>query len=104
MTSDPENHPAPPPSPPSSNADNDNIESLRTQIAQLGKVNEALKERVKKSVNASGDIHALFENNILLQTEIDRQTLVLRQAKEAAEVKEKSGYQRQQPSRKKKKK
>ncbi|MCP5142209.1 MAG: EAL domain-containing protein [Chromatiales bacterium] len=86
MTSDPENHPAPPPSPPSSNADNDNIESLRTQIAQLGKVNEALKERVKKSVNASGDIHALFENNILLQTEIDRQTLVLRQAKEAAEA------------------
>ena len=46
---------------------------------------EALKERLKKSLRSSGDAFAVFENNILLQDEISRQTRQLKEATRRAE-------------------
>ncbi|MCB1215226.1 MAG: response regulator, partial [Deltaproteobacteria bacterium] len=53
---------------------------------KLAKVNHALKERVKRSIRDSGSAFSIFETNILLQQEIDRQTTALKRAKEEAEA------------------
>ncbi|MGB1108951.1 MAG: EAL domain-containing protein [Gammaproteobacteria bacterium] len=61
------------------------IKDLEARLAKLEKINAALKDRVRRGVNSSGDTHAVFENNMILQSEIDRQTQSLKQAKEEAE-------------------
>ncbi|MCB0330465.1 MAG: hypothetical protein KDD70_12400, partial [Bdellovibrionales bacterium] len=61
------------------------LAALREENRRLKKVNEALKARVKRSIQNSGSAFAVFENNILLKKEIERQTRDLRVAKDAAE-------------------
>lgn len=56
------------------------------ELAKQARINAVLKDRIKRSVNSSGDAYALFENNIFLQSEVDRQTHVLKQAKNDAEA------------------
>lgn len=64
----------------------DEIERLRLENAKLQKINQALKARVKRSIQSSGSAFSVFENNIILQKEIQRQTADLIQAKKAAEL------------------
>lgn len=49
------------------------LEELKKENAKLQKVISALKRRVKRSIVDSGSAFSLFENNILLQAEVDRQ-------------------------------
>ena len=61
------------------------IEALEKENAKLQKINTVLKDRVKRSIQTSGDSFSLFETNILLQEAVERQTRDLRKAKELAE-------------------
>lgn len=76
----------------------DELDRLREQLDEKDlllrksdKIIEALKDRLKKSIRSSGDAFSVFENNILLQEEISRQTHQLkeatRKAKEASHAK-----------------
>lgn len=67
-------------------------EDLKTKIAELEayiqkqeKIIKSLKARVKTSISSSGTAYSLFERNIQLQKEVERQIHGLRTAKEAAE-------------------
>ena len=62
------------------------IEALEKENTKLRKINTVLKDRVKRSIQSSGDSFSLFETNILLQEAVQRQTKDLRQAKELAEA------------------
>ncbi len=59
----------------------EHIKSLGKQI----KINDALKDRIKKSLHSAQDSSSVFEMNIRLQEEIKRHTKVLSEAKETAE-------------------
>ncbi|MCB1737092.1 MAG: EAL domain-containing protein [Gammaproteobacteria bacterium] len=61
-------------------------DKVLAELAKQARINAVLKDRIKRSVNSSGDAYALFENNIFLQSEVDRQTHVLKQAKNDAEA------------------
>ena len=61
------------------------LEQLRKEVQKLRKVNTALKDRVKRSIRSSAESFSVFEKNILLQDEIDKQTKDLTMAKEEAE-------------------
>jgi len=61
------------------------IKALEFELVKQEKINSALKERVKRSLQMTGSSYSLFESNILLQGEIERQTHHLREAKELAE-------------------
>jgi signal transduction histidine kinase/DNA-binding response OmpR family regulator len=69
---------------------NNNLEAriaeLEERNAKQKKVIDALKERVKRSINSSGTAYSLFERNIQLQNEVDRQVHGLKMAKDAAEA------------------
>ena len=62
------------------------IAELEHQVTRLTKINDALKDRVKRSIRSAADSFSVFENNILLQKEIDRQTHSLKKAKKTAEA------------------
>ncbi len=68
----------------SKNTDDD-IAQLSEHLIKQQKIIESLKERIKRSINATGSSHEAFENNLLLQREIDRQTQHLSFAKKQAE-------------------
>lgn len=61
------------------------LEKLRQDVTKLEKINHALRSRVKRSIQSSGSAFAVFENNILLREEIERQTADLVRAKQVAE-------------------
>ena len=61
------------------------ITRLKKEVEKLRKVNAALKDRVRRSIRSSAESFAVFENNILLQSEIDKQTKDLKLAKDEAE-------------------
>ena len=61
------------------------IAHLKKLLEKERKINAALKERVKRSIQSKGDSFSIFENSILLQKEIERQTRDLLKAKKAAE-------------------
>ena len=61
------------------------IADLEKEVEKLRKINAALKERVKRSINTAGNSFSLFENNIKLRTEVENQTKYLKQAKQEAE-------------------
>ncbi|PLY17052.1 MAG: hypothetical protein C0631_00525 [Sedimenticola sp.] len=69
---------------------NNNLEARIAELEELNakqkKVIDALKERVKRSINSSGTAYSLFERNIQLQNEVDRQVHGLKMAKDAAEA------------------
>ncbi|MBS2038901.1 response regulator [bacterium] len=70
----------------------DEVAALRARVAELDEtvrrlhiVNNSLKERVKRSIRNAGDAFSIFESNIRLQEEVDRQVADLKTAKVAAE-------------------
>ncbi|MBA1444323.1 MAG: response regulator [Chromatiales bacterium] len=62
------------------------IADLKVRLEKQEKINKALKARVKRSINSSGTAYSVFERNIQLQKEVDRQIHGLKKAKEAAEA------------------
>lgn len=61
------------------------IAALEKEVAKLRKVNAALKDRVKRSINNAGNSFSIFESNILLRSEVENQTKDLKEAKLEAE-------------------
>ncbi len=61
------------------------IEELERQLVKTGKINRALKDRVKRSMQSAGSAYSLFESNILLRHAVEMKTQDLEQAKEQAE-------------------
>ena len=59
----------------------DKISFLEKELAKQKKISEALKSRVKRSMQLSGSNYSMFENNILLQNETERRTESLLQQK-----------------------
>jgi len=61
------------------------IAELEHQLLKAGKINRALKERVKRSMQSAGSAYSLFETNILLRDAVENKTRDLEEAKELAE-------------------
>ena len=61
------------------------IQELEETVERLSQVNHSLKERIKRSIRNTGDAFSMFESNIRLQQEVDRQVRDLKSAKLAAE-------------------
>ncbi len=61
------------------------IAELERKLVKAEKISQALKDRVKRSVQYQGDSYTLFQNNILLQQAIKEKTMALETAKNAAE-------------------
>ena len=59
--------------------------SLEKELAKQKKINAALKQRVKRNMQDEGSAYSLFEKNVQLQHEIERQTQSLREAMLEAE-------------------
>jgi two-component system, sensor histidine kinase and response regulator len=62
------------------------IQNLEAQLLKQNKVINALKERVKHSIQKSGDAYAIFERNIVLQDQVQKQTSNLQDATQKAEA------------------
>jgi two-component system, sensor histidine kinase and response regulator len=62
------------------------VKNLKAQLSKQNKVINALKERVKSSIQKSGDAYAIFERNIVLQDLVQRQTGNLQVATKKAEA------------------
>ncbi len=54
-------------------------EAMDPELAALRKINRVLMERVENSVNSTGNNYAIFENNILLQKQVEQRTAELEQ-------------------------
>ena len=61
------------------------VQELEETVGRLNQVNRSLKERIKRSIRNAGDAFSIFESNIRLQQEVDRQVRDLKSAKLAAE-------------------
>lgn len=61
------------------------IAELETQLSKQIKISNALKERVKKSLQIADSSYTRFETNVLLQKEIETKTRELQIAREIAE-------------------
>ncbi len=66
--------------------DQERIAELERRLAKAEKINKALKDRVKRSVQSAGSAYSLFESNILLRTAVEQKTHDLEIAKEQAEA------------------
>jgi len=64
----------------------DALAVLAQKLRKSEKINQALKDRVKRSVRSAGSTFTLFENNILLQEAVEKQTSELEAAKNLAEA------------------
>jgi two-component system, sensor histidine kinase and response regulator len=62
------------------------IEKLNSQLLKQKKVIDALKTRVKHSIQKSADAYAIFERNIVLQDLVQKQTSTLKDATQKAEA------------------
>lgn len=62
------------------------IEELKEQLIKKDKIILALKNRVKQSIQKSGDAYAIFERNIVLQGLVEEQTKDLHNAAHKAEA------------------
>jgi signal transduction histidine kinase/CheY-like chemotaxis protein len=56
------------------------IAGLKRKLCKAEKINKALKDRVKRSVNSTGNAYSLFESNILLQNKVKKKTRALEKA------------------------
>ena len=63
----------------------DRVAKLEKELVRLRKINAALKARVKRSINDAGNSFSVFETNILLKAEVEKQTKDLVLAKQEAE-------------------
>ncbi|MBN1840944.1 MAG: response regulator [Deltaproteobacteria bacterium] len=52
------------------------VKALEVELAKKDKINQVLMTRVEKSVDSAGDAYSIFENNILLQQEIEERQKV----------------------------
>lgn len=52
----------------------DNIEELKKELLKKDKIIDALKNRVKRDIQSSGGSFSVFETNMYLQGEVNRQT------------------------------
>ena len=73
--------------------ESEQLENLNKKIAKLEKelkrykiINNSLKDRVKRSINSTGNSYAVFENNIILQEQVAARTFELNNAKLIAEM------------------
>ena len=62
------------------------IDDLKEQLIKKDKIILALKNRVKQSIQKSGDAYAIFERNIVLQGLVEEQTKGLHAAAHKADV------------------
>lgn len=62
------------------------LEELNQQLYKKDKIIHALKERVKQSIQKSGDAFAIFERNIVLQGLVEEQTKNLQESAYKAEA------------------
>jgi two-component system sensor histidine kinase/response regulator len=62
------------------------IDDLKEQLIKKDKIIDALKDRVKQSIQKSGDAYAIFERNIVLQDLVEEQTKDLHAAAHKAEA------------------
>jgi two-component system, sensor histidine kinase and response regulator len=62
------------------------IEDLNSRLSKQEKVINALKDRVKRSIQKSADSYAIFERNIVLQDVVQKQTSNLQVATQKAEA------------------
>ena len=67
--------------------ESEQLENLNKKIAKLEKelkrykiINNSLKDRVKRSINSTGNSYAVFENNIILQEQVAARTFELNNA------------------------
>ncbi|MHA7814249.1 MAG: PAS domain-containing protein [Phycisphaerales bacterium] len=72
-------------------------EDLRKRIAQLERMNEAMMDRIERTIDSSGNAYSVFEANIIMQRTIDERTEALARANKALRVKisEKEAAERQ---------
>ena len=66
------------------------IANLEAELSRKDKIILSLKERVKKSIQSAGNTFSIFETNILLQDEVNRQTKRLQETTSKAEESTKS--------------
>ena len=62
------------------------LERLRDRIAKLERINEALMDRVERTVDTAGDAYALFEANITMKHVIRERTQELARANETLQI------------------
>ena len=62
------------------------IDDFKEQLLKKDKIIVALKDRVKQSIQKSGDAYAIFERNIVLQSMVEEQTRGLHEATNKAEA------------------
>jgi len=62
------------------------ILQLEKRLEKQSKISDAMKERIKCSLQRSDSNYSMFENNILLQNETEKRTRKLQQEKEQAEL------------------
>jgi len=60
------------------------IVELEKELVKKDRILFALKEKVKRSLRDTGSSYALFENNILLQSQVAKRTEEMKKAKETA--------------------
>ncbi|MCB1217948.1 hypothetical protein KDL44_11185 [bacterium] len=58
----------------------ESLESLREQVQRLQQINQALMDRVERSVDTAGSAYSLFESNIYLQKRVHDRTVALENA------------------------
>ena len=62
-------------------------EDLRKRIAQLERMNEAMMDRIERTIDSSGNAYSVFEANIIMQRTIDERTEALARANKALRIK-----------------
>jgi two-component system, sensor histidine kinase and response regulator len=65
---------------------NNEVKNLKAKLLKQQKVIDALKVRVKHSIQKSADAYAIFERNIVLQDLVQKQTSTLQDATQKAEA------------------
>ena len=66
------------------------IACLQQQLTKKDKIIVSLRERVKRSIQKSGDAYAIFERNIVLQELVEQKTKILQGAIEEAQASNKA--------------
>ncbi len=53
------------------------VAALRKRVAQLERMNEAMMDRIERTIDSSGNAYSVFEANIIMQRTIDERTEAL---------------------------
>ncbi|MCA9275164.1 MAG: PAS domain-containing protein [Phycisphaerales bacterium] len=73
------------------------LEALRHRVAQLERMNEAMMDRIERTIDSSGNAYSVFEANIIMQRKIEERTEALARANKALreEIREKQAAERE---------